>query len=212
MKAQKGFTLVELVVVIGIIGVLAAILVPTMMGIVVKARVSSANTTAANIQKLTNLFMLQADGRGDRMGGGSVVLKITVKSSGSAPAVWTSTAADAGVFPTWMGGKVTWGAGGSYTENADQKGITSGEALLCAALCDEFSNIRSGSIVVALKGCKCTFAAFTTATNNTLDNAEFPTLTDGEPPQSFAWKDQPGVSQSGFIVGTAPQVPFAEST
>ena len=34
LKAKKGFTLVELIVVIAIIGVLAAILVPTMLGYV----------------------------------------------------------------------------------------------------------------------------------------------------------------------------------
>lgn len=43
---KKGFTLVELVVVIAIIGVLAAILIPTMMNYVKKSRMRTANSNA----------------------------------------------------------------------------------------------------------------------------------------------------------------------
>lgn len=49
LRAKKGFTLVELIVVIAIIGVLAAILVPTMMGMVTKSRVTSADQTAKGL-------------------------------------------------------------------------------------------------------------------------------------------------------------------
>ena len=45
-KRKKGFTLIELVVVIAIIGALAAILVPVMMGYVRKSRVAAANDNA----------------------------------------------------------------------------------------------------------------------------------------------------------------------
>ncbi len=62
---KKGFTLIELIVVIAIIGVLAMILVPSMLGYVRKSKVSSANSAAATVQKAMNTSLIELDEEGN---------------------------------------------------------------------------------------------------------------------------------------------------
>lgn len=65
---KKGFTLIELIVVIAIIGVLAAILVPTMLGYVRKSKLSSANSTASSVYKAINSALTELDEEGIDVG------------------------------------------------------------------------------------------------------------------------------------------------
>jgi prepilin-type N-terminal cleavage/methylation domain-containing protein len=56
MESRKGFTLVELMVVILIVGILAAVAIPLMQGRIDKAKWSEANATAGTVRTAVRAY------------------------------------------------------------------------------------------------------------------------------------------------------------
>jgi type IV pilus assembly protein PilA len=61
-RVQQGFTLIELMIVVAIIGILAAIAVPQYQNYVTKARWADLNTQTAPVKQAIALCMQQAGG------------------------------------------------------------------------------------------------------------------------------------------------------
>lgn len=196
---KKGFTLVEIIVVIAIIGVLASILVPTLVGYTTKANVTSANSTAASLKKNINSFLVNADANnyGMRIANTSVTDAEIIITGG----VWTVNITD----PSHFNGNPqhTWTGSGSGQSGDALSGTSSVEAELAITLANLFPELETGYIRFNMKSGDCNALYFTEQTD--VPFAIQPFATGGWISSTYAWNNNDaGISVEGYVVGTAP--------
>ncbi len=218
LRAKKGFTLVELIVVIAIIGVLAAILVPTMMGMVTKARVTSVDSTAAKLKDTIGQWMIDLDTAGGKVPSNATVLITGSNKTGGANADkiadtgWTITANEL----KEASNKFTTGAAQTdlFVKNGDKN--NEGALLqLAQKFCADYDFNKTITAVVYVEGRKAVACVYTDSAYAEKDAAA--TMAAAFPLEGIrggkcGWNgSDAGIMDSGVIVGTSPKVELDKS-
>ncbi|MBQ2798879.1 MAG: DUF5021 domain-containing protein [Ruminiclostridium sp.] len=217
ISRSKGFTLVELIVVIAIIGVLAAILVPTMIGFVRDSQITSANKAANEMSEALSqtLTKLDADGHGMMpTPSATSIIKVEI-SNATGTVTWKTTVSDTDNFLNV--GDVDWTVAGTAMSSADKvsDNVNKPQNLISLEMMNYFPDLTSGYIWFAVSGGYVRAAYFNEA-GTAVPQLEATFDADGNlvATDEVDWKrklckwngEHNGVTEDGLIIGTSPAI------
>lgn len=190
--SKKGFTLIELVVVVAIIGVLAGLLVPTMFDAVTNSRIASAQQTAKVIRDRSAEFFTKMDTQMHTHVGEVQKVVITVDNG-----TWSMTG---GLAADWVDGVNHWNTlpGVSDPGNDPRQNTELLSSLAVSAqsigtayieMYVEYAHVVGGSVIEGASAPAGTMPAA----------QDFADRTFG-----YGGGDRAGRMQDGTVIGTAP--------
>ncbi len=221
--SKKGFTLVELIVVIAIIGVLSAILIPTMMGFVRDSKITNANKAANEMSEALSqtLTKLDADGHGMKPTQTATSIITVAVSNATGVPTWTTTVTDTDNFIS--NDNVDWTITGSGMTSSDKivDNVGIPQNLLSLEMMNYFPELTNGYAWFAVSG-GFVRAAYFNETGTSVSQLETTFDADGNlvVTTTVDWgrklctwdNEHNGITADGLIVGTSPAIFLGDIT